>query len=165
MDHYRVYLSGPIWGRSYIEATEWRNQVYEELADYAEILDPMRDRLLPDGMSEDDPILSCLTSEDPSLATDRGIVARDYYDTITSNLLIVNLTGATRASIGTIAELSWAYHLHIPTIVIIEPDSVHDHAFVREMTSYRVKDIDAAITVAKSVMGVPANTDFSQLVF
>jgi nucleoside 2-deoxyribosyltransferase len=156
LDHYRVYLSGPIWGRSYSEATEWRNEVYEVLSDYAEVLDPMRDRHLAPGASEDEPILTALVSEDMTLATDRGIVARDYYDTITSNLLIINLLGAERVSTGTVSEMAWAYHLRIPMIVIVEPTgNPHDHAFIREMTSYRVDSIDRAIRVAKSLMGVP----------
>lgn len=159
MDHHRVYLSGPIWGRTFRNVKEWRRQVFNELADYAEILDPMRERQLHPGQTEDDFILTSLDSPDASIATDRGIIARDHHDTITSTILIVNLLEATSPSIGTISEMAWAYDRRIPVITIMEPSgNPHEHAFVREMTSFRVDSVERAIIVAKSIMGVSLYT-------
>ncbi len=154
MEH-RVYLSGSISGLTMAEATQWRNEVNDELCEFAEILDPMRDVEAP---SPDTLVTESLGSVDPVMMTDRGIVVRDYTDTISSSILIVNLLDAPRVSIGTVAELAWAYQAQIPTIVIIEATkNPHEHPFVREMTSYRVDTVERAILVAKSLMSVPSN--------
>lgn len=154
MDHHRIYLSGPISHFTWAQATQWRFDLYEELSEYAEVLDPMRDVEPPE-----DPntlVTEAMGSIDPVMMTDRGIVTRDYHDTITATILIVNLLGAQKASVGTIAEISWAWHLKIPTIVIMEnDDNPHEHPFIREQTSFRVNTVHRAIAVAKSIMGVP----------
>ncbi len=154
MDHHRVYLSGPITGLTMAEATTWRDEITSELDEFAEILDPMRD---VEG-SPDTIVTELLVSADPTMMTDRGLVVRDYTDTITSTILIVNLLGARRVSIGTVIELGWAYQARIPTIVLMEDHgNPHEHAFVRELTSYRVTSIERAIAVAKSVMGASSS--------
>lgn len=156
MDHHRIYLSGPICGLTFAECTEWRGLVKHRLEDFAEILDPMRDVtadtfdtvITTDGGSQ--------STADPVMNTDRGIITRDYFDTVTSTLLIVNLLGAKKASIGTVAEIAWAYQARIPIIVIMEDTgNVHEHPFVTELASFRVDNIQRAISVAKSMIGVP----------
>lgn len=161
MDHHRIYLSGPICGLTFRECTEWRHKVRDRLEDYAEILDPMRD---VESDTPDTVIFDGSGSEstaDPSLMTDRGIVVRDYTDTVTSTILIVNLLKAKEKSIGTIAEISWAWQSRIPLIVIMETlGNPHEHPFIREMASFRVNTIERAIAVAKSLIGVPEPEDF-----
>ena len=157
MDHHRIYLSGPIAGLTYVESTQWRYEVFEELADFAEILDPMRDVKPPDdpGFTPDGVGFE-FGSIDPAMMTDRGIYTRDYNDTVNSTILFVNLLGAKKASIGTVAEIAWANEKRIPVIVIMEPaGNPHDHPFIREMADYRVHTIERGITVARSIMGVP----------
>ena len=154
---YQVYLSGPMQGLTLREATEWRNEVAEAFMDFEiEVLDPMRDL-----EGDPDDIIDCLMADihtvqsiDPSMLTDRGIVVRDHNDTTRSDVLIVNLLGAKERSIGSVAELAWAYDHQIPTIVIIEPSgNPHEHPFVRAFSAYRVDSVERAVRVAKSVLG------------
>lgn len=156
MDHHRIYLSGPIAGLTFAESTQWRYDVFEELAEFAEILDPMRDvqgdeTIIPNGLG-----IEFQSTADQSMMTDRGILKRDYNDTITSTILFVNLLGAKKASIGTVAEIAWAFQADIPVIVIMEETgNPHDHPFIREMADYRVDSVERAIKVTRSIMGVP----------
>ena len=41
-------------------------------------------------------------------------------------------------------ELAWAWHAHIPTVVIIEDDNMHNHCMLNECMSYRVKTLEQA---------------------
>lgn len=152
MDHHRIYLSGPICGLTFAEATQWRHDVFEELADFAEILDPMRDVAPVDTVLDSG---GSRSTADQVMSTDRGIVIRDHNDTITSTILFVNLLGAQRASIGTVAEIAWAYQ-RMPIVVVMENEgNPHDHPFIRDMASYRVDSIERALNVTRSIMGVP----------
>jgi hypothetical protein len=152
MEHH-IYLSGPISNLTYAQCTGWRFDITEALDEFADIFDPMRD---VDAPTPDTLVTEALDSIDPVMMTDRGIVVRDYTDTLNSTILIVNLLGATKVSIGTVAELAWAYHARIPTILLMEDSgNPHEHGFVREFASYRVTHIDRAIAVAKSLMGIP----------
>jgi hypothetical protein len=158
MDHHRIYLSGPIAGLTFVESTQWRYDVFEELADFAEILDPMRDvqppvddKFTPNGVG-----LEFVSTADVSMMSDRGILSRDYNDTTTSTILFVNLLGSKKTSIGTVAEIAWAYQARIPVVIIMEQSgNPHDHPFIRDMASYRVDSIERAIKVTRSIIGVP----------
>lgn len=153
---YLVYLSGPISGLTFAECTEWRRRMADQLEDYdLEVLDPMRDVTAPSPDTLIDELVLGIGSVDASMLSDRGIMVRDHHDTCRADLLVINLLGAKKASIGTVAELAWAYDRNIPTIVLMENDgNVHDHPFVREMTSYRVDHPDRAMRVVLSVLGL-----------
>lgn len=156
MDHHRIYLSGPICGLTFSESTEWRNDVREQLEDYAEIMDPMRDVMTatPEEVIFDGG--ESRSTADSVMSTDRGIVRRDYTDTVTSTILFVNLLGAEKASIGTVVEIAWAYEKRIPIVAVMEEKgNPHDHPFIRDMVDYRVDSIERAVNVALSIMGVP----------
>src|SRR5258708_37356165 len=106
MDHHKIYLSGPICGFTFAESTKWRFDVFEELADFAEILDRMRDVMSPTADTVIGLSGGSSSTADPVMQSDCGIVTRDYNDTTTSTILFVNLLGATKASIGTVAEIA-----------------------------------------------------------
>lgn len=154
-----IYLSGPIAHLTYRQATEWRRWVAVELEeDYSdvEVLDPMRDvEADPDTViGSADANSYSIGSVDTAMLTDRGIVTRDFQDTCRADLVIANLLDTKSVSIGTIAELAWAYDRRIPTVVITEPGNPHEHPFVREFSSYRVATVEAAIEVTKSVLAL-----------
>jgi hypothetical protein len=159
MDIPAVYLSGPIDGLTFREATGWRNFAADELGDLCQILDPMRDVEVEDpdapltaSVEDSATVWSC----DRAMMTDRGLVARDHHDTCRSTVVVVNLLGAKKRSIGTITEIAWAWHERIPTVVIMEPDgNTHEHPFIRVMTDYRVDSIERAVQVVRSLLGTP----------
>lgn len=139
------------------QATEWRDLIAEALADFEiDVLDPMRDI-----EGDPDTVVDCIMADthtvssiDPAMLTDRGIVVRDHNDTTRADLMVVNLLGARDRSIGTVAELAWAYDHQIPTVVIMEPTgNPHEHPFVRAFSAYRVDSVERAIRIVKSVLG------------
>jgi nucleoside 2-deoxyribosyltransferase len=145
----RVYLAGPITGLSFEGCTDWREYAIKEL-DTVGItgLSPMRskdylqrERIVGD--CYDDKVLSCA----------RGIITRDRWDTTRCDIILVNLLGAEKVSIGTIIELAWADLSRTPSIVVMEPDqNVHEHSMVREMIGFRVETLEEGLNVAKAVL-------------
>jgi nucleoside 2-deoxyribosyltransferase len=78
-----------------------------------------------------------------------AILTRDYADTMSADIIVVNLLNATKVSIGTMFEIAWAYTKHIPVILIIEDGTmnVHSHSMLFAMCGYRVSNIKEAITI------------------
>lgn len=148
-----VYLAGPISGLSYGGCTDWRQYACEALSSVGIIgVSPLRakDYLKNEtaiGDSYEQSVLSCA----------RGITTRDRFDCVRADLLLVNLLGAERVSIGTMMEIAWADLSRIPVVLVIEPEkNVHDHAMVRECVGFRVQTLDEGLNVVKAILGVYA---------
>lgn len=144
-----VYLAGPISGLSFAECVDWRQYAINELFHHGiRGLSPMRAKdylkseKIIDGSYEDS-VLSCA----------RGIYTRDRFDTLRCDLMLVNLLGATKASIGTAMEFGWADSVKTPIICAIEPEgNPHDHPMIREAIGFRVATLKEALTVAISIL-------------
>jgi len=101
------------------------------------------------------------TYEDTVLSSQRGIFARDFWDTNRCDATLVNLLGTKkpdgRVSIGTVMEISWAWTARKPVILVMEKDgsNVHDHAMLREACPLWVETLDEAIAVV-GAMFLPA---------
>lgn len=143
MNKQTVYLGGPITGLTYKEATEWRQLVYDSVSANFEIRDPMRKK-------------QCLAiSTTPINAIDNSrietstdfIMMRDYEDVKKADILFVNLLNAGKASIGTIAEIAWAYQVRKPVIVVMEQGNPHWHPFIIGMASILVHTLSEGINV------------------
>lgn len=154
----KVYLSGPIDGLNYAETTGWRDYVggYFHRAG-VDVRDPMRQRVYKnaiDRVTADRPLDEVVITVHSSMNSDRGITVRDHKDTIMSDLLFVNLLDARKVSLGTVAEVAWAYDRRITTVVVMEESgNCHEHPMLREMISYRVSSLDDGIRVSLSVLG------------
>lgn len=140
-----VYLAGPITGTSYGECTDWRQYVQEQLDDNWNVagMSPMRhkDYLLQETSMDD-------TYEDQVMSSQRGIFARDFWDSSRCDALFVNLLGADRISIGTVMEISWAWSARRPCVLVMEKEgNLHEHAMLREACPFRVETIDEGIHV------------------
>jgi hypothetical protein len=144
-----VYLAGPITGCTYTGCTDWRTHVSDLLA-LADItaLDPMRGKqFLTDETSVGN-------NYQHPLGTPRGIMTRDHWDCTRCNVLLVNLLGATRVSIGTVMEIAWAWDSSIPVVVVMESEgNPHDHAMIQEATGFRVSTLDEAVDVVVALLG------------
>jgi len=79
-------------------------------------------------------------------------MTRDYFDCTTCDILIVNLLGYTRVSIGTVMEIAWAHAHRIPIICIMEEGNIHDHPMINEAIGFRVESVYDAIDVARAVL-------------
>ena len=86
---------------------------------------------------------------------------RDHGDVHRADILLVNLTGAhpDHLSIGTMMELAWAWHAHIPRVSIIEPypNSAYDrHPMAREaIGGFRYATLPGALDAVYTILGLP----------
>jgi len=148
-----VYLAGPISGLDYAGAVDWREAAIAELAS-ADIrgLSPMRCKEYLS--AETDLDQNCVKYGAINvLSSPRGIMARDFFDCSRCGIVLVNLLGAERVSLGTVMEIAWAYAKRTPVIVVTEPaGNVHEHAMIREATDYRVTSLAEALSLAKAIL-------------
>ncbi len=144
-----VYLAGPITGCTYGDCTDWRDLVSARLdCASTKCLSPMRGKaFLQDETS--------VGNNYPNpLACPRGIMTRDHWDATRCTVLLVNLLGATRVSIGTVMEIAWAWDHGIPVVAVMERDgNPHDHAMIQEAIGFRVETLDEGIQVVKAILG------------
>ncbi len=142
-----VYAAGPITGLTYQGATDWRSylqSVFDRMSGQITVLDPMRGKAFLKNVGVIPP-----DGYDNQIASEKGITNRDRRDVFNSDMLIVNLVGADRVSIGTMIELGWADAKRVPIVLVIEPQgNMHDHAMVREMATYRVPSVERAAELA-----------------
>jgi len=148
MGKYGVYLAGPITGCTYDECTDWRKDFADSMPESIDSYSPMRfKKHLDTGTPIED------NYPQHVMCSQRGIMARDYFDCTRANLVVVNLLGATRISIGTVMEMAWAFTHKIPTVVIMEKEgNVHEHSMLREAMSFRVESLEAAKEVVKAIL-------------
>ena len=144
-----VYLAGPISGCEYGECVDWREAVGEELEKWgAECLSPMRGKDYLKGIGpiesvESRGVLSC----------SRGVITRDFNDCSACDVLLVNLLGTKRVSIGTVMEIAWAFQKRTPVVCVMEAsNNLHDHAMLREAIGFRVETMGEAIAVVRTIL-------------
>ena len=168
-----VYLAGPITGLDYAGATDWREFATLHIANNLspgqfnkatgkifalhtqtgiEVLSPMRAKtalksvgtFTADGDAYNG---VCLMS------SDRGIMTRDRFDSMRCDVLLVNLLGAKKVSIGTVMEIAWADSNRTPIVCAMEPDgNPHEHGMIKEALGFRVPTLEEAILIVKSIL-------------
>lgn len=146
MKRHKVYLAGPITGLTYDGGQNWRAEAMKMLDEYGiDGYSPLRGKdylrrhgeLPPHGVSGKNP-----------LGTNKGIVARDINDVRTSDALLINFLGATKVSIGTVAEIGAAYALHKPMVLVMEKeDNPHNHGFIVEMCGFHVETVQDGVDI------------------
>jgi len=143
-----VYLAGPITGCTYNGCIDWRKYATDKLANSDIVgLDPMRGKTFLEKET------SVGNNYAHPLGTPRGIMTRDHWDCTRCDVLLVNLMGATRVSIGTVMEIAWAYQVRIPIVLVIEPEgNPHDHAMIQEAIGFRTSCLDDAINIIKAIL-------------
>lgn len=151
-----VYLAGPIAGRDYAGATLWREIAAIKLgAAGIRALSPMRAKEFLKGVEGD--VGFSATCENyghlSPLSNARGIMTRDRFDATRCDVLLVNLRGADRVSIGTCMEIAWADLCRTPIVCVMEPGNPHEHAMVNEAIGYRVSTLTEALDVVKAILG------------
>lgn len=141
-----VYLAGPIKGKTYNEATDWRAYAMAVLADRGHVgVSPMRgkedlkDRGRLFGTRSDG------SYPEQPLSTTQGLFRRDIFDVDRCGAILANLEGATQLSIGTCMEIQRGYDLNKYVVTVLEEGSVHDHAFVHQASSLVVPTLDQAL--------------------
>ena len=150
-----VYLAGPITGLTYDDGNEWREEVQAELF-YANItaFSPLRAKnflreigVLDNAGKPDSAYLGLNPLSEP-----KGITTRDRFDCQRSDMVLVNLEGAEKVSIGTMIELGWADAARRPIVIAMEEDNPHRHAMVNEVAGFIVPTLSEAVAVVKAVL-------------
>lgn len=143
-----VYLVGPITGLNYSGCTDWREYAKSELEKEGIIgISPMRAKEYLQAEAEMLDVYSTV------LSCQRGITVRDRFDTASSDIMLANLLGAEKVSIGTMIEYGWANVARKPIITVMEKEgNIHDHAMVRELTGFRVETLEEGLFVAKAIL-------------
>ena len=144
-----VYQAGPIKGCSYKGATDGREYAAAELRKRGiEALSPMRGkeflkRKRKIGDSYPDP-----------MSTDGAIVSRDRSDLRRCDVVLMDLRGADKISLGTAVELGWADAWRKPVVMVIDKGNVHDHPFTRHLRAAVTDDLDEGIEMTCSILNV-----------
>jgi len=137
----KIYLAGPITGCSYKGCTEWRGKVGVELETAGfEPYSPMRGK---EHLKNRRNIKS--TMQEGAILDNHAAFMRDKFDVTRSDIVLVNLLGAERASIGTMMEIAWGNLLNKYVVVVMESGNIHNHLFVLESSSVIFCDLDEAI--------------------
>lgn len=163
-----VYLSGPITGCTYKGCTDWREYAARALASVSiQAISPMRAKDYLERL--ENPIISGHGREYAHMgifSTPQAVVTRDRFDTQRADIVLMNLLGADRVSIGTMVELGWADAARVPVVGIIEPPpdgkdrhsvlyegNIHDHMFVNQLIGFRVATLDEGLHVVRATLG------------
>ena len=147
-----VYLAGPIAGLNYAGATEWREAAIAALAEYGiRGLSPMRAKEYLAHVEEFSQ--SCVTEGVVNvLSTPRSVMTRDRFDATRADMLLVNLLGATRVSIGTVMEIAWADLTRTPVVLIMEPGNIHEHAMIDQAIGWQVGSLEEALHIVRATL-------------
>lgn len=150
----KVYLAGPISGLTFGESTDWRKGVESELG-YLGIsaYSPLRakDYLESEGVLEG-------SYEQHPLSSAKGILTRDRWDVQTADLILVNLIGAERISIGTVMEIAYADAARTPVVLAMEPGNNHTHPMLEQASGFIVHTLEEAVALTKAIL-LPAGWD------
>ena len=156
--HKKVYLAGPIGGCTYAEAQDWRNLLSSLLSTKSDGAIQGYSPLRGKGALRDAGTLSTVAYPFYSpLATSKAILARDFNDCRTADLIIANLLehnyGAP-PSLGTIMEIGFAYALQVPILAICADaaNPVATHAMIESAVSFWAENLDEAADMACSIL-------------
>ena len=149
-----VYLAGPITGLTYDGCVDWREKARAMLGEASiKGLSPMRGK---EYLAQLSGPLSGTGEEYAHLgviSAPRGVMTRDRFDATRCDVLLVNLLGADRVSIGTVMEIAWADLSRIPIVCAIEPSgNPHEHMMIHEALGYRVPTLKEAIHIVKIIL-------------
>lgn len=146
-----VYLAGPINGDSYEKARYgWREEFSKLLSKDIIPLSPMRQ----EGHLKEVTELSCLPYNDHFWSKQRMVVAKDLFDVKRADVILVYLKDTSRASLGTVSEMAWAYLLGKPTVLVMEKEfekNQHHHLFIHEMATNLVHTLEDAATIVNGL--------------
>lgn len=147
-----VYLAGPISGLNYAGAVDWRNDAIKHLADHGiKGLSPMRAKEYLSNMENLDK--NCVEYGAINvLSSPKGILTRDRFDATRCDIVLVNLLGADRVSIGTVMEMAWADLCRTPIVVAMEPGNIHEHAMINEAVGFKVGTVEEALDICVAIL-------------
>ena len=156
--HKKVYLAGPIGGSTYDEAQNWRRNLSDLLYSTSDGAIHGYSPLRGKGVLKSIGTLSTMAYPFYSpLGTSKAILARDFNDCRTADLIIANLLAhdeGTPPSLGTIMEIGFAYALQVPILAIYAHtgNPVANHAMVESAVDFWATSLDEAADMVCSIL-------------
>lgn len=144
----KVYLAGPITGLTFEEATlDFITRANQLRTLGYEVLHPFTGKA-----HLRNHVGAFLPSGHDSISSDHAIIERDRWMVSQANIIYMNLSGAKRVSIGSMFELAWAHDRGAHTIVVMESDNIHQHAFVKEAADIMFSTTEEAFLYLESLI-------------
>lgn len=141
----KIYCGSIISGRSYEEVMEYYNYIISVLSDFGfDVLSPM---LGKEALRNE--IAFKKYGYGTAISSNHAIKERDQWMVTQADIVWLNFFKCKNASIGGISELAWADLLHKHTIVTMEEDNIHQHAFVLEMADIIFETEDETLDYLK----------------
>ena len=149
---YKVYLSGPITGLTYDGGNNWREEVQGKLTDGVIGLNPLRCK----EWARDHGIIDDTTGTKHAwMGSDEFIGTRDHWDTVRSDVVLVNLVGATEVSVGTVLEIGMAHARNVPIFLVMEDTgNCHEHGMIRQYATMRFNALSDAVDAINTLLSV-----------
>ncbi len=140
----KIYLAGPISGKGYNEVVDLYREKAELLRHHGyEVLCPMTGK----AHLRNELNLKAFGLKDHPTSTNHSIFERDKWMVSNCDVILADLSNAgSRISIGTMMELAWAAAYSKHSVVVMQEDNIHQHAFVLEAADLVFPDIEQAIT-------------------
>lgn len=125
----KIYLAGSISGQSGETVISYFTLTASFLQELGfEVIHPM----IAKGYFRNEPKFKAEGYLDKQMSTNHAIIERDCWMVRQCDILYCNLTMADIVSIGSCMELAWGHILGKHTVVAMQPDNIHRHAFVME---------------------------------
>ena len=86
------------------------------------------------------------------LSSNHAIKERDKWMVTNADVVYVNLEKTTMVSIGCVAELAWGDLLGKHTVVVMEKQNIHRHAFILEMADVVFETEEDAMEYLKKLV-------------
>lgn len=137
-----VYLAGYIQHDVIDQCRAWRQKVMDYYRDWKGTGKPYPISWLDPMNGEEGTVLDKHGFH--SSVTAHAVIHRDYTSVLKADLVVANLDtfGCTRAPIGTISEIAWAWDHRKPIIVISGEPTYSEHPFISYFSSWTVKSVD-----------------------
>lgn len=144
MKQLTIYCAHPISGQTWEQVCDYYNNTKKKLTELGfNVLHPMTGK--NNIRTEINQRFQAADFKSP-VASNHAIFERDKWMVSQSDIVYLNLTGSTIASIGSMMEIAWAALLSKYTIVIMEKENLHRHAFVIEAADIIFETEEEAIT-------------------
>lgn len=145
----KVYLAGAISGLTYGEAQEgWRAYASTRLNESGiPAYSPLRAKDYLDAHGK----LEGSYDEFP-LSSAKGILTRDRWDVMTCDLVLMNLVGTEKVSIGSVMEAAYADAFRKPLVLVLEPENIHMHPMLEQAAGFISSDLDEALTIVEAIL-------------
>lgn len=137
----KIYLAHPVSGYSYEKVAEYFRETAKRLKSIGYgVFYPLIDK----GVLRNELKYRAEGYQNP-LSTNHAVIERDRWMVQLSDIVFVYLKGVKDVSIGCMMELAWAHLLGKHTIVVMEKENIHNHAFVLEAADIVFENFEEAM--------------------